>query len=91
MRGQGIDTQDVDVTLVHSRNYHLFQADAYQGSTGSLCPAKRNLPLANWPCRYAENTKKWHGSGRGEEAISMTRSQAPTYSETTVPFPYDRA
>ncbi len=52
--------QDVDVTLVDRRNYHLFQPLLYQVATGSLSPGEIAMPLRA-VLRKQKNSKVWLG------------------------------
>ena len=57
--------QDVDVTLIDRRNYHLFQPLLYQVATGSLSPGEIAMPLRAI-LRKQSNVRVWLG-----EAVSI--------------------
>jgi NADH dehydrogenase len=57
--------QDVDITLVDRRNYHLFQPLLYQVATGSLSPGEIAAPLRAI-LRKQRNVRVWLG-----EAVSV--------------------
>jgi NADH dehydrogenase len=57
--------QDVDITLIDRRNYHLFQPLLYQVATGSLSPGEVAAPLRAI-LRRQRNVRVWLG-----EAVSI--------------------
>src|SRR3954447_16022401 len=42
---RGLRSSPADVTLIDSRNFHLFQPLLYQVATGSLSPSEISAPL----------------------------------------------
>jgi NADH dehydrogenase len=55
---KGLRGQDVDVTLIDRRNYHLFQPLLYQVATGSLAPGEIAAPLRA-VLRKQKNARVW--------------------------------
>ena len=73
--------QDVDITLIDRRNYHLFQPLLYQVATGSLAPGEIATPLRA-VLRKQKNVQVWLG-----EAISVDpQARQLILKDGTVPY-----
>jgi NADH dehydrogenase len=73
--------QDVDITLVDRRNYHLFQPLLYQVATGSLSPGEIAVPLRAI-LRKQHNVRVWLG-----EAVSLDpASRSLILADGSVPY-----
>ncbi len=73
--------EDVDITLVDRRNYHLFQPLLYQVATGSLSPGEIATPLRAI-LRKQHNVRVWLG-----EAVSLDpASRSLILADGSVPY-----
>jgi len=68
---RGLARAPVRVTLVDTRNFHLFQPLLYQVATASLSPADIAMPL-RYVLRGSTNTQVWLGHANGIDPDTRT-------------------